>query len=261
MQVQTYKTLPKGMQSFSSYSDIPIGSNTFNKNDITKSVLIKSSTASAALQLMDLGKQAHGTTLSFSVDVRCASLTVGSASIEMDSRSGNGISAGRKIVGVATTSSLEWVTLRIDWIVADGGNWISLAYGASTTSQGTFEFRNPRLAISGERRNKAIAFNLLRSGGVWTIDAANFFTGGAFLISASGDQIAVGWPGVDESLAPAVSITIDTGFSLASAGFVSAGPNTVTNTGCNIKLIQSDGAFKSDVLAGGTARLHVVVTC
>ncbi|WP_368301267.1 hypothetical protein [Kluyvera sichuanensis] len=261
MRVQNYKTLPKGMQSFQSYAEIPIGSNAFSKSDTTKSVLTKSSTTSAALQLMDLGKLSHGTTLSFSVDVRCTSLVSGTASIEIDSRSGNGISSGKKIVGLATTTSLEWVTLRLDWIVSDGGNWISLAYGASTASQGTFEFRNPRLAISSERRNKTISFNLLRSDGAWSIDAANFFTSGAFIVSATGDTIEVGWPGVDESLAPAVSITIDTGFSLASAGFVSAGPNTVTNTGCNIKLIQSDGAFKSDVLAGGTARLHVVVTC
>lgn len=260
MHAKNIKTLPQGMQSFLTYSAIPVGSNTFDKTNSTKSVLNKSSTSSAALQTMDMGRLAAGTTITVEVDVRCTSLTAGSATVEINSRSNYGIIDGRKIVAVATTTASEWTTLRIDWIVAAGGNWISLAYGASTASQGVFEFRNPRISIDADRYLKDISFNLQRVSGVWSVDGTNYHNNGAYLVSSSGDTITVGWPGVDESRAPVVTVTVDTGFSLAAAGFVSAGPNTVVKDGCKIKLIQADGAFKADVTTGGTTRLHVLVS-
>ncbi len=248
------------MQSFLTYSEVPIGSNTFDKTDISKSVLNKTSTSSAAIQIMDLGMLSSGTCVSVAVDVRCLSLSAGSASVEIDSRSGPGIITGRKIVGLVTSTNSEWTTVRLDWIVSSGGNWISIAYGAGMTSQGTFEFRNPRICISGDRYSKNIAFNLQRVSGVWTVDNINFTNRGAILNSATGDTISVSWPGLNESRSPIVTITVDTGFSLSNAGFVSAGPNAVTKDGCNIQLITSDGSFKTDVTTGGTTRLHVSVS-
>lgn len=253
-------SLPVGMQSFITYTEIPIGSNTFDKTSAAKAVLNKTSTANAAIQIMDMGRLPSGTHISFSVDVRCTTLTAGSASIEIDSRSGPTVLNGRKIVGLANTTSTEWTTLRTDWIVADGGNWISIAYGAGTASQGVFEFRNPRMSIDGARYQKSLAFNLQRVSSVWSIDTTNFTSSGAYLVSATGDTITVSWPGFDESRAPIVTISVDTGFGLVAAGFIAAGANSVTKDGCKIKLIKTDGTFATDVTSGGTVRLHVNVS-
>lgn len=259
MNVTDYKQLHGGMKSFSSNSVFPIGTNTFDKSNARKSVLNKISSSNAALEFHDLGYLQPGTTISFRVQVRTTSVTTGNAAIEIESRTGVALSAGRKVVNIATTVSTEWTTLRCDWIVVDGDNWISLAYGAGTATIGVFEFRNPRLRIENSADTSVLSCSLVRSSGVWTIDNTSFLNNGIYLVSASGDSIVIGWPYTTNIRNPIVQVTVDTGFNLATAGFITAGPHTISQSGCSIRLIKTDGSFVSDVTTGGTTRLHVSI--
>lgn len=259
MNITNYKQLHGGMRSFSSNPAFPIGTNTFDKSSASKSVLNKISSANAALELHDLGYLQHGTTISFRVQVRAVSVTTGNASIEIESRTGVALSAGRKVVNIANTINTEWTTLRCDWIVAEGDNWISLAYGAGTATIGVFEFRNPRLRIENSADTSVLSCSLVRSSNVWYIDNTNFLNNGIYLASASGDNIVICWPHTSNIRNPIVQVTVDTGFNLVTAGFITAGPHTISQSGCSIRLVTSTGAFVPDVTTGGTVRLHVSV--
>lgn len=259
MNVTNYQQLHGGMKSFSSNSVFPNGTNTFDKSNARKSVLNKISSANAALEFHDLGYLQPGTTISFQVQVRATSVTTGNAAIEIESRTGAALSSGRKVVNIANTINTEWTTLRCDWIVVEGDNWISLAYGAATETIGVFEFRNPRLSIENSAESRILSCSLVRSGGVWSVDNSAFLNNGIYLISASGDTLSIGWPFTANIRSPIVQVSTDTGFNLVTAGFVSAGPNAITQSGCNIRLIKTDGTFVTDVTSGGTVRLHVSV--
>ena len=259
MNISEYTQLNGGMRSFITVGEFPIGSNTFNKSDARKSIVNKTSASNAALEVMDLGWFVAGTCISFCCDVKVTSQTTGAPSISIDSRTGSGLSSGRKIVNTATSNSTEWESVRCDWIVSEFDNWITLSYGASTTSIGVFEFRNPRLAITNAQHNNIIILSLLRSSGVWSIDTGTFISSGGKLLSASGDSIIISWPYINNIRAPIVHTTTDTGASLSTAGFISCGPHTITNSGCSIRLIKSDGSFVGDVNSGGTVRIHVSV--
>lgn len=259
MNVNNYQQLHGGMKGFSTNASFPIGTNTIDKSNPRKSVVNKTSSANAALEFYDLGYLQPGTTVSFQVQVRATSVTSGNAAVELESRTGVGLSTGRKVVNIANTISTEWVTLRCDWIVAEGDNWISLAYGAGTATIGVFEFRNPRLSIENSAESRILSCSLVRSGGVWSVDNSAFLNNGVYLISASGDTLTIGWPFTANIRSPIVQVSTDTGFSLVTAGFVSAGPNAITQSGCNIRLIKTDGTFVTDVTSGGTTRLHVSV--
>lgn len=259
MNITNYKQLHGGMRSFSSNPALPIGTNTFDKSSASKSVLNKISSANAALELHDLGYLQPGTTISFRVQARVMSVTSGSAAIEIESRTGAGLADGRKVVNIANTTNKEWTTLRCDWIVSDGDNWISLVYGAATTTVGVFEFRNPRLLIENSADTRVLSCSLVRSSNRWTVDNLSFLNNGIYLSSASGDSIVIGWPHTANIRNPIVQVSVDTGFSLTTAGFISAGPHSISQSGCSIRLVTTTGAFVSDVNTGGTVRLHVSV--
>lgn len=259
MNVTNYQQLHGGMKSFSSNPAFPLGSNTIDKSNARKSVVNKISSANAALEFHDLGYLQPGTTISFQVQVRATSVTTGNAAIEIESRTGVALSTGRKVVNIANTINTEWTTLRCDWIVVEGDNWISLAYGAATTTIGVFEFRNPRLRIENSADTSVLSCSLVRSSNVWAIDNTSFLNNGIYLVSASGDSIVIGWPYTANIRNPIVQVSVDTGFNLATAGFITAGPHTISQSGCSIRLVTTAGAFVSDVTTGGTVRLHVSV--
>ncbi|NNR90753.1 hypothetical protein GBT15_02765 [Escherichia coli] len=259
MNIKTYRQIHGGMRSFVTTSLFPVGANKFDKSDARKSVLSKTSSDSAALEVMDLGWLAAGTCISFCCDIKINTQMSGAPSISIESRNGARLSDGRKIVNIGTTNSKEWETVRCDWIVSEFDNWITLSYGASTPVLGQFEFRNPRISITNDQARLPINFSLLRSGNVWCVDTGTFIYNGAVLVSANGDSIEVSWPYVNNIRSPIVHTTIDTGFSLLSAGCISCGPHSVSNSGCKIRLIKPDGSFVTDVTNGTTLRIHVSV--
>lgn len=259
MNVTNYQQLHGGMKSFSTNSEFPIGSNTFDKSNARKSVLNKISSTNAALDVHDLGYLQPGTTISFCVQVRAVSVTSGMAAIEIESRTGVNLLDGRKVVNIANTTSKEWRTLRCDWIVAEGDNWISLVYGAATTAIGVFEFRNPRLRIENSAYRSVLSCSLVRASNTWTVDNYSSLNNGIYLLSASGDSIVIGWPHTANIRNPIVQVSVDTGFSLTAAGFISAGPHSISQSGCSIRLVTATGSFVSDVNTGGTAILHISV--
>ena len=247
-----------GAKEFTSKAAFPLGGNTFDYADPYKLTCNKPDTTKAALAVFDLNRVSRGSHVIFEVDIRVVSGS--KASMSIDSRTLPSLTSGRKVVGLKEVNNTEWETHRLEWFVVD--EYINVNIGGGTTSQGVYEFRNPRVYVdmADSRLCNNASVNLVRLSNVWVIDATNFsVSNGIELVSAAGDTIVLKWAHTG-TYAPTVNVTVDSGFSLSSAGFVSAGPNSATEEGCNIKLIKADGSFVTDVNTGGNTRLHVMLT-
>lgn len=246
-----------GCKEFKIKSAFPVGGNTFSYGSDYKLVCNKTDIGTAALAVFDLNRVSRGSRLIFEVDVRV--LNGSEASISIDSRTSYSLTAGRKTTALKKVSNKDWERHRVEWIVTD--EYININLGGGIGATGTYEFRNPVLNIHGadNRLSNTAHVHLVRLNGVWGVDKTNFSVSNDIdLVSATGGSIVLKWAHTGQ-YAPTVNVTVDTGWELNVVGFVAAGPNTVQEEGCNIRLIKIDGTYATDVTIGGNTRLHITL--
>jgi len=252
--------LTPGCREFQPVSLFPLGANTFDYSGTYKLVCNKTDPANAALAVYDLGFLKAGARVALDIEARCVSGSTGTVTLESRGAAEN-LVYDRKLVALDTVSSSQWVPLRLEWIVAHGGQFLSSTLGGSTASIGVVEFRNARFRVYGNdsRAGGIYACNLLRSGGVWTIDTSLFHNIGTFkVMSTAGGEITLAFKEL-EALLPVPLVSADTGNAPASTGFVSAGPHTITKNSMKIRLLKADGTFVPDVTVGGDTRINVAL--
>lgn len=261
MNVNNYQPLPYSMASFKTHAAFPTGTNVIDRSNAYKTLIRKTDNTAPCILVYDLGWLPAGAYVSFQVDARIVNVTTtgSGAGIAVETRTGVALNTGRKVVNNYTVTSPDWHTLRCDWIVTDGAQYVTLNVWTGTTSIGEYEFRNPRMVVMSDTTAKPFSFNLLRSNGVWSIDLVNYVGNQCIGVSASGNNIQINFPELNIDKLPIVQVTIDGGFTPTSMGFVSAHPHNITKSSFGIRLVNTGGTFLTDVAAGGSARLLVTV--
>lgn len=256
---QLHKLTP-GCREFQPVATFPYGTNSFVYADAYKAVINNTDPAAPALAVYDLGFLKAGTRVVFDIEARCVSGATGNVAIESRSAPEN-LTASRKIVALGAAPSAQWEPLRLEWIVADGGQYISANIGGSTLSTGVVEFRNPQFQMFGndQRAPGGYACDLLRIGGAWSVDNTIFHNIGGFKVTdTTGDSITLGFNEL-EGLLPVPVVSADTGYLPATTGFLLAGPHTITKNSMKIRLLKTDGTAVAAVAAGGDCRINVAL--
>ncbi len=252
--------LTGGAKEFQPVPSFPLGSNSFDYSSNYKCVCNNVSNTSAAIAVVDIQQVAYGAVVT--VDVECRTISGSGGSVSIDTRTAPGLGVSRKTVALNSFLNTEWELVTLTWVVCESGRFVNVNIGGSTGGIGVYEFRNPRIKVTGGNSNAGSHYraSLLRVGGSWSLDTVNFpFNGGVYIKSITGDSLVIGYDHTGD-FAPVVTISVDTGSDLTALGYVSAGPHSVNEQSASIRLISPSGAYLSDVTSGGTTRLHVTIS-
>lgn len=260
MNNKNYHRLSFNCSSLKINSSFPVGTSTY-QDDEYKTTFNKSDPTKAGLRVLDLGYLTEGTCVSFVVDVRCISIESGKPGISIDTRTGNSLTAGRKIACGAETSSKQWESLRCDFIVTNGNNWVSLVIGANTTAIGVFEYKNPRLLIESKHFTDKVFFSLLKgTDGIWRVDRNFARAGDPEVVSTENGRIKISWAEMNPGVSPIVNATIDSGLSAPNQSkFIAAHIQSASKNGCEIRMLLENWWYAPDVnTKDTTVRVHVI---